>query len=117
MKRIIALLCITVALAGCSSWERTTYQTLAASQAAINDSQADYEARTIPHTACVYDLINKAKAADTVVVNSMVQYENVKGDSTKVKAAEDVVVGQLATLSATIAQIKTVTDPSVCGGK
>lgn len=97
------LLCLTI-LAGCSSWERTTFQTLTASKATIDGAQTAYEAGTIPHTACVYGVINKAKAAQTLAVDAMMSYETAKGSSAAT-AAENVAVADLAQLAPVVASI------------
>src|SRR5882762_10059691 len=57
MKRIAVSALILFAVmfqTGCSSFERTTFQTLAASKAVIDQAQVDYEARTIPHTQAIF---------------------------------------------------------------
>lgn len=116
MKRIIAasLMCICL-LAGCSSWERTTFQTLSASKATIDGAQAAYEARTIPHNQCAYDVINKAKATQTLAVDAMMTYETAKGTSAAT-AAQNVVSTDLAQLAPIIASVQTLSS-STCGGK
>lgn len=97
------LLCVV----GCSDWERTTFQTLSASKATIDGAQSAYEARTIPHTACVYGVINKAKAAQTLAVDAMMTYETAKA-STGATAAQNVVTADLAQLAPIVASIGTL---------
>jgi len=102
MKRILPLL-LCLLLAGCSDWERTTFQTLSASKATIDGAQAAYEARTIPHNQCAYNIINKAKAAQTLAVDAMMTYE-----TTKTGTAQSVVEADLAQLSPIVASIGTL---------
>lgn len=94
-------------LSGCSDWERTTFQTLSASKAVEDSAQTSYEARTIPHNQCVYDVITKAKAAQTVAVDAMMTYETVKS-STGATAAQNAVNSALANLAPIIASMQTL---------
>ena len=101
MKRIaIAAVLALVVLVGCSSWERTTFQSLATSQALINKAQTDYEVGTvIPHSAVAYKAINEAKAAQVAAVNLMVTYEEIKaagGTQASLTAAQNDVTIALA---------------------
>jgi hypothetical protein len=84
---LLALLLLPIC--GCSTWEQTTYKTLAASQAVINQAQTDYEASAtapcaptasacLPHTQADYAIINQAKADQTLAVNAFVAYEEAK---------------------------------------
>lgn len=120
-NRIAAALVIAGAaltFTGCDNFERTTFNVLSSSKAVIDDSQAKYEARTIPHNECVYSLINNAKAAQTVAVNAMVTYEQVKAAGKDLSAQTAVVVADLASLAPLVVQVKTfVSNPaSACGG-
>jgi hypothetical protein len=124
MKRILSLtaaLLVTLCIVGCTNWERTTFNTLASSDAAINAAQAAYEVSAtapcppqstiacLPHSKAVYTAINKAKAAQTLAVNSMVTYEEVKAantGTTALNAAQADVNAALAQLPTLIANVK-----------
>ena len=117
ITRIAAALMLCACLTACDSFERSTFKTLSASQAVINQAQADYEARTIPKNACSYSIINDAKAAQTTAVNAMVVYEQekvVKGDLTAQTAIVASTLGQLPNL---IGEVKSLySNPaSLCG--
>jgi hypothetical protein len=115
MKKLLSISLVSLCLlAGCSSWERTTFQTLSASKATIDTAQADYEAHTIPHVQCSYDLINKAKAGQTLAVNAMLTYETAK-TTTGATAAQAVVDTDLTQLVPIIASVKTLYTPTGCG--
>lgn len=104
MKRIVAASLLSICLfAGCSTWERTAFQTLSASKAVEDKAQADYEARVIPHNQCAYDIINKAKATQALAVNAMVTYEDAKSTTAQQAAEND-----LAQLAPIIASIQTL---------
>jgi hypothetical protein len=99
-----------VPLAGCDSFERTTFNSLAASKAVIDTAQKDYTAGTIKQTTCTYAVINDAKAAQTVAVNSMLVYETAKtsGNEASVELA-------VADIIPIIAEVKTLyTNPAGC---
>lgn len=106
---LLAALLIPFAIAGCTSWERAAYQTLAASKATIDQAQADYESGKLPHSKPVYDAVNKAKEAQTLAVDAMVTYEQAKatnaGQTALAKAQNDVTVA-LEQLPAILADIK-----------
>lgn len=112
MKRLALLsiwLALPLAIVGCTSWERTTYQTLAASKAAIDQAQADYESGKLPHSQTVYDAVNKAKAAQTLAVNSMVTYEQMKAtgaSQSALQTAQNDVTIALQALPTILADIK-----------
>ena len=113
--RIIFLMALCATLCGCTTWEQTTYKTLAASDAVINQAQADYEASAatpcatgavncLPHSAAVYNVVTKAKQIQVTAVNSMITYEEAKavGGTTAnlngLEADVDVAIQQLPTL-------------------
>jgi hypothetical protein len=105
------LLCaMAIGVVGCTNWERTTFQSLAASKAVIDQAQADYESGTLlPHDKAAYEAVNAAKLAQTTAVNAMVAYENVKasgGSSTALTTAQNVVIAALAEIPPLIAAIK-----------
>lgn len=116
MKKIFAVAFMLVCLAGCNDWERTTFQTLSSSKAVIDTAKTDYEAHTIPHNTCSYTLINDARAAQAVSVNSLLVYEQVKAAKGDTGAQEAVVVSTLATLGADVAQVKALYSNPNCGG-
>lgn len=81
MKRILvlALFVAPIFMIGCTSWERTTFQTLATSQAVIQQAEADYQTGVlIKPTKSSYDAIQAAAAAQHAAVDLMVTYENIK---------------------------------------
>jgi len=122
MKRILATITTLslVALMGCTNWEQDTYKTLAASQAVINQAQADYEAsasapcapssvQCLPHTTAVYTTINKAKDAQVTAVNAFMGYEEAKaagGTTTSLQALQTDVTVALNVLPTIIADVK-----------
>lgn len=104
---LVALLAIgMLGLSGCAaiSFERITFQSLSASQATINQFQNDYEARTIPRSTATYTAINKAKAAQTLAVDAMVAYEELKASG----AAASALTSQQNIVTALIANIPPV---------
>lgn len=115
MKRTLASVVLILCVLGCTDFERTSFQTLSASKAVIDQAQTDYEARTIPHNACAYSIINDAKAVQTTAVNAMVVYEEEKAAKTDLTAQTAVVVGTLAALPAVIEQVKSLYS-TPCGG-
>lgn len=108
---LLALMIIPLMAAkGCSSFEKTTFQTLAATKAVLDGAQADYESGKLPHSEQVYKALNEAKAADTLAVNAMVVYEQIKatGATASQLEAQSLIVEQLlADLPALIASVKT----------
>lgn len=121
MKRIVMLTLAALtmcAVVGCTNWERTTYQTLAASQATINQAQTDYQSGTIKQTTAAYTAINTAKAAQTTAVNAFVMYEEAKaagGTTASLTALQTDVGVALANLPTIIADVKALY--SAGGGK
>jgi hypothetical protein len=121
---VIALMCftlLTVGLVGCTTWERTTYQSLAASKAVIDQAQADYEAGTIPKTQAAYKIINDAKKAQTTAVDAMVAYETVKASSattaTAQAMAQQEVITALSVIPQLVAEIKALYAPAASPAK
>lgn len=108
-----------VMASGCNSWERNTFNTLATSKAVLDTAQADYEAKTIPQTGCSYGIINDGKAAQTVAVNAMVAYENLKAQKGNLAAQEAIVVSDLVALTPLVVQVQSlISNPAgACGGK
>jgi hypothetical protein len=116
MKRIIAitavLMLFTVGMAGCTNWERVTFQTLSASKATIDQAQADYEiGAAIPHNVASYRAIVAARVVHNTAVNHMVTYEQLKAtgaSSSELAEAETQTTTALAELPAVIVQIKSL---------
>lgn len=106
-RKFLPALLLLLCAVGCSSWERTSFQTLTASNATINNAQQAYEARTLPHNQCVYDIINKAKAAQTLAVDGMLAYEAAKG-TTAAQGAENAVTAELSQLAPILASVQTL---------
>ncbi len=105
MKRALFAAVLALFIVGCTDWERTTFQTLAATQATLNQAQIDYETGiAIPHSQIAYTVITKAKATDTLAVNAMVTYEQLKAN----KAAPSVQAQAQADVSTAIAQLPTL---------
>lgn len=111
MKRITAAIALSlcILMAGCTNFERTTFQTLSTSKAVIDQAQTDYEARTLPHTQAVYAAINEAKSAQTTAVDSFLTYEQIKtakGSQTALNTQQQIVVVALGRLPVLITDIK-----------
>ena len=114
MKRIFiitGLALATVGLAGCpaSQWDQVAYQTLAASQATINQAQADYTAKTIPQTQASYNAIAVAVKDQNAAVTLLVSYEEAKaagGTPATLATIQSQVTVALATLPADITAVK-----------
>jgi hypothetical protein len=108
---LIGTLCIP--LAGCSNWERTSFQTLAATKATLDSAQADYESgKLIPHSAVAYKAINDAKLVDVQAVDAMINYEKVKASNstgpalTDAQSAVDVLLLEIPPLIATVQALR-----------
>jgi hypothetical protein len=104
--RLSVFVLLPLLLAGCSSFERTTFNSLAASKAVIDQAQADYTAGTIKQTKCSYAVINDAKAAQTVAVDGMVLYETEKAAGASLGAQEQAVAVDLTVIVPAIVQVK-----------
>jgi hypothetical protein len=102
---ILATVLLAMLAAGCNSWERTTFQTLSASKATIDNAQAQYESKAIAQNQCSYAVINDAKAAQTVAVNGFLGYEQVKQAKGDIVTAEAAVNTQLVKLVPLVAQV------------
>jgi len=93
----------------CSSWERTTFQTLSTSRAVINQAVSDYQAKTISNTAAAYKAINDARDLQKTVVDAFVTYEQMKTSGASVAALstqQNVVTAALSKLPTLIADVK-----------
>jgi len=117
-KTAVLLLSVSSLLAtGCNGFERTTFQTLAASQPVIDQAQADYEARKIPKTQCAFAIINDAKAVQTSAVNGMIVYEQLKATDKDLTAQTAQVASIIVTLPPLVVKVKSLyTNPAACGG-
>jgi hypothetical protein len=105
-RRVVVSLFLAISMTACSSWERTTFQTLSASKAVLDTAQADYTSRTIPQTHCAYDIINDGKAAQTAAVDAMVVYEQLKATKGSLTAQEAIVTADLVALAPMVVQIQ-----------
>jgi hypothetical protein len=113
MKRILVV-SLLLLVAGCSNWERQTFQTLSASKAVLDQAQADYTTRTIPQTHCAEAIINDGKAAQTAAVDAMVVYEQLKATKGSLTAQTVIVTADLATLAPMVVQIQAlIANPAV----
>lgn len=121
MKRIIYFtiaILFGASLVGCTSWERQSFQALSAAQAVLNQAQTDYTAGCpaavatdpcIPRSQTAFTVITKAKAADVLAVNAMVEYEQVKatsGSGTALNAAQIAAANALAQLPSDLTAVK-----------
>lgn len=115
--RILASALLIFCVLGCTDFERTSFQTLSASKAVIDQAQADYEAKTLPHDACVFGIVNDAKAIQTVAVQALVVYEEEKAASKDLTAQTAVVASAIAELPAAIGEVKSLysSPASLCG--
>jgi len=95
--------------AACTSWEQTTYQTLAASKAVIDTAGTQYNAGQLPQTQAVLTLITKARLAQTTAVDAFKQYLFIKAagaTSTNLAAQQAAVTNAVAQVAAVIVDIK-----------
>jgi hypothetical protein len=112
MKRLALLsvwLAIPLTMAGCTNWERQSFQTLSASKVVIDQAEADYTAKTLPQTQAVYAVLKTANAAQTAAVNQMEAYEELKATgagTSQLTVAESQVTAALAQLPAIIVEVK-----------
>src|SRR5690242_1503311 len=117
-KRSIAvILPLLILLAACNSWEKTTFQTLAASKATIDQAGADYNAKKIPNTQAAFTAITKAREAQTGAVNAFhayavakITYNNSKlpGDKTALDASIAGVNAALAALPDVLTELRSL---------
>lgn len=89
-------------LAACSSWAQTTYKTLAASKAVIDQAAADYNSGQLPQTATVRNLIAQARTAQTTAVEAFQAYAAAKlvgsSDAATKQAAVTTLIGDLTSI-------------------
>ena len=119
--RITALSFATILLVGMvvgcpsSGFDRTTFDALATSNAVISQAQTDYESGALPHTTCVYNAINKAKAAQGVAETAFLAYYKVEEAKGDVTATEGAVASDLAAIGPLVASIKVLYTTPNCG--
>lgn len=104
-----ALCIVLLFAAACSDWERSTFQSLAASKAVLDQAQTDYETGAIAKTAASYTLINKGKDVQKTAVDGLLAYEQVKaakGSQSALQAQQQIVAAALAQLPAILGDIK-----------
>lgn len=99
---------VAIAAAACSSWERNTYKSLAASKAVIDQAAADYNAGTIPRTKTAYALIAKARAAQTAAAEAFEEYAvlKVSRQTTSLAQQQQLVVQAVANIPPLVAAIQ-----------
>jgi hypothetical protein len=104
----IVLICFAAMFSvACTTWEHTTYATLNASKAVIDQSSADYNAGKIPQTKKVHDLIQTARDAQTTAVKAFEAYAVAKvGGATP----EALATFRQAVVDATASVVKLVGD-------
>ena len=119
-KLLLASVSLLIFVTGCSSFERTTFQTLSATKVTLDQAQVDYEAGTlIPHNKAAFTAITAAKLADVNAVDAMVTYEQLKATgatTSTLNQAQAVVVSALAVIPGDIVAIKALYN-STTGGK
>lgn len=113
-SRILVLaLCFAAILpiVGCNTWEKNTYAALAADKAVLDEAQVDYEARTLPHTACVHDVITSAKQVHDTAVTGFKDYAVAKAaglDVTGLQAAETADIANLVVFVTKVTALKDI---------
>ena len=120
MKRIAFLTATSFVVfmaLGCpaTSFDRTTFDALATSNAVISQAQTDYESGALPHTTCVYNAINKAKDAQGVAETAFLAYYKVEEAHGDVTATEAAVVSDVAAIGPLVASIKVLYTTPNCG--
>lgn len=121
MRRFSARLLLPLVLlaaVGCNDFERNTFKTLSASKAVLDDAQVKYEAGTaLPHNSCAFTIINDGKAAQTIAVNAMLNYESVKAAKGDLTSITSVVTLDLVALAPLVVKIESlIANPAVCKG-
>lgn len=105
---LLVLMPLLFVVSGCSTWDRTTFQTLTADKALLGKAQSDYEARRIPKTACVQSLINDGKDAQTAGVESFKTYLVLKLAGADVTQQIDNISGEVADVALIISKIQSL---------
>jgi hypothetical protein len=121
--RFLALALIvsaTAALAACNSWDKQTYQALAASKAVIDQAASEYNAGQVPQTATVRNLIAKARTAQTAAVEAFQAYAAAKlvgsSDVATKQAAVATLLGDVTALVGQIQDALAHAPPPTSGG-
>jgi len=107
--RVAALIPLLLILVACSNWEQKTYQTLAASKAAIDTAATQYNAGQLPQTTTVFNLISRARVAQTTAVDAMLEYEKLKianSPTATLQAQQIAVTAAVTQVTLVIADIK-----------
>lgn len=121
-RRVAAVVTLAAAsllsLAGCTDWERTTYETLAISQSIIDTAQDEYTVGTIPQTTCANTIINGAKNVQSLAVHEFAHYKQLKDAKADTEASTALISQYILELPELVTQVKTLTaDPTAsCGG-
>lgn len=113
-KKLTAALALTFILTlvvGCMTWERATFQTLSVGKALLDQATADWNGGTIKRTPESYNLITRARDAQTTAVRAFETYAVAKvsaGQSGDVGAAKSAVIAAMASLPALFAAVQTL---------
>lgn len=92
------------------TFERTTYNSLAVSKAAIDSASQQYNSGAIPRTKAAYDLLQKAQTAQNAAVDAFKTYLYIKagGTTTDLTTAQTNVTAATASLAAAVADIQSL---------
>ena len=71
---VIATLALLCSLAGCSNWERNTFDTLSGAKSVIDQAANDYNAGKLPKTQQTHDVIEKAQQVKDAAVLAFKAY-------------------------------------------
>ncbi len=117
MKRIalFGVIVISILCAACSSWERQTYQTLAAARAVINQAVRGYQSGAIPRTPAAYGVIHRARLADEAAVQAFETYAELRlgsQNSNQIAAAQAMVKTLMRQLPAIMAPLDLLLRPA-----
>lgn len=118
MKKTIAVLALSVCVAtlgGCTSFDRTTFNTLAVSNSVLKTAQADYTSGKLPQTACVNALITKGKTAQGIAEVAFLDYYQVEQAKGDIAATQAALVVDLTSIAPIIASIQTLYSNPTCG--
>jgi hypothetical protein len=99
----------TLAVTGCSSFERTAFQALTASKAIVDQAGKDYNAGTIPQTAAIKAVIETARNAQDTAADSLKEYHalaKAKTTGQPLVDAQNKVVAALTNLKQIVTDIK-----------
>jgi hypothetical protein len=116
-KRVTSIAGIVVFILACSAFvcttgtfERTTYNSLATSKAAIDSAAAQYNSGAIAQTQQAHDIIAKAQQAQNVAVDAFKTYLYTKAGTQAgdVQTAQANVNAAIASLAATISDVQSM---------